>query len=74
MPTDNNFKNVDSRHVKVIDVVSLVPRNQYQYNGHSIHRRSYSSDIWVCDDCKFTGDRFFFENVRVCPRNKKRNG
>jgi hypothetical protein len=37
-----------------------------------IQRRSPNSDTWICNNCTWTGDRFFMEN-HPCRQNIKNN-
>jgi hypothetical protein len=37
-----------------------------------IRRRSPNSDTWICNNCTWTGDRFFMEN-HPCRQNIKNN-
>ena len=30
-----------------------------------IQRRSPNSDIWICNNCTWTGDKWFMENIHV---------
>jgi hypothetical protein len=37
-----------------------------------IQRRSFNSDIWICNSCTLTGDRWFMEK-HLCKQNVRNN-
>ena len=75
VPNDynNSVKNNDISSQKVSEVSYLSPTKAVDplvELKDSIHRRSPHSDIWICDNCSWTGDIHFMK-IHPCKYNKK---
>ncbi len=70
--TESNNNNNDNKQTGLASFFPSISKPKQKTITILIQRRSPNSDIWICNDCTWTGDKWFMEKHQ-CRHNVKNN-